>query len=219
MIPIFEVAMFVLLSLNTGAATPAPSLTKRAAVVASLHAPSRIRYVLRAHARGILVQDGDLRVSAKRTALTRRPTRGSAGLYTRRLPMFNDHDIVVTSLDLERLKPVLDQHDTDEAELLDQELHRARIVDPRSVPADIVTMNSEVVYEDCETLVQRAVRVVYPKDADARRGWVSVLAPIGCALLGLRVGQTITWQLPNGDKRIRVVEIRYQPESNGDYRL
>jgi regulator of nucleoside diphosphate kinase len=130
-----------------------------------------------------------------------------------------DHDLVITTHDLDRLRPMLDQHDTHAAELLDLELHRARVVAPSSVPADVVTMNSEVVYEDCETLVQRAVRVVYPKDADARRGWVSVLAPIGCALLGLRVGQTITWQLPNGDKRIRVVEIRYQPESNGDYRL
>src|SRR5690349_16102444 len=130
-----------------------------------------------------------------------------------------DHDLVVTTHDLERLKPLLDQHDTREAELLDQELHRARVVDPQSVPADIVTMNSEVMYEDCDTLVRRTVRIVYPKDADARSGRVSVLAPIGSALLGLRVGQTITWQVPNGHKRIRVVEIRYQPESSGDYQL
>jgi regulator of nucleoside diphosphate kinase len=69
-------------------------------------------------------------------------------------------------------------------------------------------MNSEVVYEDCETSATRTVRVVYPKDADAVQGRISVLAPIGSALLGLRVGQSITWRVPNGTKRLRVVEVR-----------
>lgn len=78
-------------------------------------------------------------------------------------------------------------------------------------------MNSEVVYEDCDTLATRSVRIVYPHDADAGSGRVSVLAPIGSALLGLRIGQTITWRVPRGHKPIRVVEIRYQPEASGDY--
>jgi regulator of nucleoside diphosphate kinase len=58
---------------------------------------------------------------------------------------------------------------------------------------------------------------VYPKDADAAHGKVSVLAPIGSALLGMRPGQTISWEVPTGTKRIRVVEITYQPEASGDY--
>lgn len=128
-----------------------------------------------------------------------------------------EEDIIITNIDLERLLPVLDQHDTPASESLATELHRARVVDQRAVPADVVTMNSEVVYEDCATFQTRRVRVVYPKDADAGRGRVSVLAPIGSALLGLRVNQSIEWPVPSGTKRIRVLEIRYQPEACGDY--
>jgi len=128
-----------------------------------------------------------------------------------------EQDIVITNIDLQRLQPVLDQHDTPAAESLEAELSRARVVTQRDVPADVVTMNSEVVYEDCATLQKRHVRLVYPKDADASRGHVSVLAPIGSALLGLRVNQAIDWRVPKGTKRIRVVEIRYQPEACGDF--
>lgn len=119
-----------------------------------------------------------------------------------------NEDIIITTTDLERLRPLLDLHDSPAAELLDAELHRARIVEPERVPTDVVTMNSEVVYEDCETSATRTVRVVFPKDADADRGRISVLAPIGSALLGLRVGQSITWRVPNGTKRLRVVDVR-----------
>lgn len=128
-------------------------------------------------------------------------------------------EIIVTDTDLQRLLRVLDQHDSPASERLDAELHRAVVVAQRSVPPNVVTMNSEVVYEDRDTLATREVKVVYPKDADAARGRVSVLAPIGTALLGMRVGQTIEWLVPGGTKRIRVVEIRYQPEASGDFDL
>jgi len=130
-----------------------------------------------------------------------------------------DHTIIVTDLDLARLRPLLDQHDTPASESLDAELHRAVIVRQREVPPDVVTMNSDVVYEDCATGTRRRVRVVYPKDADAATGRVSVLAPIGSALLGLKVGQEIDWRLPAGSRRIRVVELGYQPEAAGDFDL
>jgi regulator of nucleoside diphosphate kinase len=126
------------------------------------------------------------------------------------------HDLIITKSDLERLQPVIDQHDTPASDSLASELHRAVIVESRAVPADVVTMNSDVVYEDLATGVQRRVKVVYPKDSDPSRGHVSVLAPIGSALLGLHVGQTIDWQVPSGTKRIRVLEIRYQPEASGE---
>ena len=130
-----------------------------------------------------------------------------------------DHALIITDHDLRRLLPLLDQHDTPAAELLAGELHRAVILDQRSAPPDVVTMNSEVVYQDHTTGVRRRVRVVFPRDADAERGWVSVLAPIGSALLGLRVGQEIDWRLPTGARRLSVVEIQYQPEAAGDYHL
>ena len=87
------------------------------------------------------------------------------------------------------------------------------------MPDDVVTMNSEVVYEDSATGNQRVVRLVYPKDANASAGRVSVLAPVGAALLGLHVGQEIEWAVPGGIKRIRVAEVRYQPEAAGDLAL
>ena len=83
------------------------------------------------------------------------------------------HDLIITNTDLQKLLPVLDQHDSPAAESLDAELHRATIVEQRQVPPDVVTMNSEVVYEDLTTHQQRTVRVVFPKDADANTGRVS----------------------------------------------
>ena len=124
--------------------------------------------------------------------------------------------IIVTDVDLERLRAVIDQHATAVAEALESELHRARIVPRHEVPADVVTMNSEVVYEDCATGARRTVRVVYPRDADPATGRISVVAPIGAALLGLSVGQAIEWRVPGGHRRLRVVAIGYQPEAAGE---
>ncbi len=131
------------------------------------------------------------------------------------LATLHDSHIVITDADLERLLRLLEQHGDAIADSLDAELHRAVVVDRRDVPPDVVTMNSEVVYEDVATGARRAVRVVYPQDADVAAGRVSILAPIGAALLGLRVGQEIDWEVPSGRKRIRVAELRYQPEAAG----
>jgi regulator of nucleoside diphosphate kinase len=129
------------------------------------------------------------------------------------------HDIIITDVDMQRLQPVLEQNDSAASDTLDTELRRAHVVDQRAVPADVVTMNSELVYEDCDTGVRRTVKIVYPSKADASKGHISVLAPIGSALLGLRVGQRIEWEVPTGRKRVRVVELRYQPEASGDFEL
>jgi regulator of nucleoside diphosphate kinase len=129
-----------------------------------------------------------------------------------------EESIIVTNVDLQHLIPVLEQNDTPASEALDAELRRAQVVEWAAVPPDVVTMNTEVVYEDVDTGIRRTVRVVYPRDADSAKGHVSVLAPIGSALLGLRVGQSIEWALPKGRRRVRVVEIRYQPESHGEHK-
>ncbi|HRK47488.1 MAG TPA: nucleoside diphosphate kinase regulator [Nocardioides sp.] len=128
-------------------------------------------------------------------------------------------DILITDIDRDRLQAVLDHHGSETADALDTELHRAVIVEQRAIPADVVTMNSEVVYEDVVTGARRTVRVVYPRDADATAGRVSVVAPIGAALLGLRAGQSTAWQTPGGVREIRIVEVRYQPEAAGDFGL
>lgn len=127
--------------------------------------------------------------------------------------------ITITDTDLKRLLPVLDQHHSSVAESLDMELHRAAVVRQDAIGPDVVTMNSKIVYEDVNTCERRTVQLVYPKDADVAQGRLSVLAPIGSALLGLRVGQSIEWEVPKGNKRVRVVELQYQPEASGDFHL
>jgi regulator of nucleoside diphosphate kinase len=131
----------------------------------------------------------------------------------------NDHDLVITDLDLQRLRPLLDIADSAAAELLDAELHRAAVVPHQVIGPDVVTMNSEVVYEDTATGLRRTVRVVYPDAADASRGSISVLAPIGSALLGLRIGQRIEWPFPRGKRHLVVVDIPYQPEAHGHFHM
>jgi regulator of nucleoside diphosphate kinase len=123
--------------------------------------------------------------------------------------------LIITVRDLARLRRVIDLHDTPAAEQLDFELSRATVVPPHEVPPTVVTMNSEVAYEDCVSGERRVVRIVFPNEADAGSGKISVMAPIGSALIGLSVGQEIEWRVPGGRKRIRVVEIRYQPEASG----
>jgi regulator of nucleoside diphosphate kinase len=127
--------------------------------------------------------------------------------------------IIITRQDLDRLQHLIGDGASPALDRLDAELTRAAVVEPQAVPADVVTMNSDVVYEDIDSGVQRTVRIVYPPDADAALGRISVLAPIGSALLGLRVGQAIEWPTPGGMRQVRVVRVEYQPERAGDYEL
>jgi regulator of nucleoside diphosphate kinase len=131
----------------------------------------------------------------------------------------NAPPITITDNDLQRLAQLIINYDAEKTEQLDAELARAEVVSQHEIGRDVVTMNSDVVYEDTATGAHRQVRIVYPKDADAERGWISVLAPLGSALLGLRVGQTIDWQVPSRTRHLRVVDVPYQPEANGDYTL
>lgn len=97
---------------------------------------------------------------------------------------------------------------------LQRELERATVVSSEALPPDVVTMNSKVVYSDETAGVQRLVSIVYPRDAKASDGKVSVLAPIGTALLGLSVGQAIAWDFPDGfRRRLRVNALVHQPEA------
>jgi regulator of nucleoside diphosphate kinase len=131
--------------------------------------------------------------------------------------MFVTPEIVVTSKDLQQLQALITRDPSGAAERLDEELARARIVAPHDVSRDVVTMNSEVIFEDTVSGTKRSVRLVYPEAADSSRGWISVLSPLGSALLGLRVHQEFDWILPHGKRRVRVVSVPYQPEANGDF--
>lgn len=128
--------------------------------------------------------------------------------------------IYLTQTDLDRLNDLVEAYAAGSGgrrfDKLEDELVRAIVVPAAQIPKDVVTMNSRVVFEDETTAERRDVTLVYPGSADINAGRISILAPVGTALLGLRVGQSIDWELPSGQKRrYRIVEVPYQPEAAG----
>lgn len=123
--------------------------------------------------------------------------------------------IVLSSLDVERIENLLDRLPAGEAQQLRTELERADVREPADMPADVVTMNSTVTFSEEGTGERITVSLVYPAAA-GKPGTVSILAPVGSALLGLAQGQEIDWPMPGGRARhLRVMEIDYQPEASG----
>lgn len=127
--------------------------------------------------------------------------------------------ITISSLDLERLERLLDSDRAKNfpgADDLRRELDRADVVEPSEIPPGIVTMNSTASFRNEDTDANYEMTLVYPDGAGAPNS-VSILAPIGSALLGLSVGQSISWQLPAGKKlRLQVLEVVHQPEQSGE---
>jgi regulator of nucleoside diphosphate kinase len=102
-------------------------------------------------------------------------------------------------------------------DLLWTELSRATVVDSSEIPSDVVTMNSTVRFVDDANGSEFELTLVYPHGAGAP-GTVSVLAPVGSALLGLAIGQPISWQVPGGRKlQLRVLQVLQQPEATGEF--
>lgn len=133
--------------------------------------------------------------------------------------------IYITKFDLTRLQELLKVAHTFGArdavylDRLEDELERGHVVGAKEVPADVITMNSRVLLEDEKTNEQFTYTLVFPNDADPTAGKLSVLAPVGTAMLGYGVGQTIEWPTPSGARRLKVVSLLYQPEAAGDYHL
>lgn len=130
----------------------------------------------------------------------------------------NRPEITVSSLDLARLEALLSRADVNGSEagdLLQTELDRAEILPPEKMPSDVVTMNSVVVFKIEQTGAEFERTLCYPSQTSENS--VSVLAPVGMALLGLRIGQTIEWPGPDGRSlQVTITDIRYQPERAGD---
>ncbi len=125
--------------------------------------------------------------------------------------------IYLTQNDLDRLMKLVEADAGKRLGKLESELVRANVVPREKMPKDVVTMNSRVIFQNETTGERREVTLVYPMNADIGAGKISVLVPIGTALLGLRVGQSIDWELPGGEKqRYRIVEVPFQPEAAGE---
>ena len=128
--------------------------------------------------------------------------------------------IYITDDDCERLRQLIvgrrqaNSMDNEYLDTLEQELDRAEVVEPEAIPRDVVTMNSEVRLQDLDSGATRRYKLVFPNQFRFD-GSVSVLAPIGTAMLGYRVGDVIEWRVPKGTRRLKILELVYQPEAAG----
>ncbi|WP_372725255.1 nucleoside diphosphate kinase regulator [Novipirellula sp.] len=126
--------------------------------------------------------------------------------------------IVITQSDYQRLDELLSSHFTQaihDPKILRElrgELNVAEIVDSRNIPADVVTMDSIFQLYDRRTDELGTYTLVYPEEAHIATGKLSVLAPIGTAILGCRIGDSVHWKVPSGNIELQIADILYQPE-------
>ena len=131
--------------------------------------------------------------------------------------------IIITDIDHERLEDLLASEFAtvigpfDYLDDLRAELDRAQIVSPADVPRNVVTMNSTVVLRDVDTKEKETYTLAFPDSADIAHDRLSVLAPVGTAILGQHVGDIIRWRVPQGLRRLKVEKVVYQPEREGAY--
>ena len=132
--------------------------------------------------------------------------------------------IYITEFDVKRLKGLIkfaeerwDKRVLRYIRELDEELDRADIVKPEEIPTDVITMNSTFRVLDLDSEEDLTYTLVFPANANSANGKISILAPVGTAMLGYRVGDTVEWEVPAGLKRLKVEEIVYQPEAEGNY--
>ena len=137
----------------------------------------------------------------------------------------SNKSIQITEFDLQRLNKLLreaEHTDYRGSEYLDElrtELDCAQIVPSQAVSQDVVTMNSIVVLLDPLTRKEETYTLVFPEDADIGQGKISILAPVGTAMLGCKIGDSFESKVPAGKLRMKVKRIIYQPEAAGDYHL
>ncbi|HET9532199.1 MAG TPA: nucleoside diphosphate kinase regulator [Blastocatellia bacterium] len=140
--------------------------------------------------------------------------------------MTKEATIYLTEVDRGRLRKLIDlARDTGAdshrqyLDRLQDELERAEVVAPNDIPRDVVTMRSTVRLKDLDSDKEMVYSLVFPSEADIDEGKISVLAPVGTAMIGHKVGNVIEWEVPSGLRRLKVEEILYQPEASGDYHL
>lgn len=115
----------------------------------------------------------------------------------------NKDDLVVRQGDYERLTALIENVKTPVAEQLEEELIRAEVVPSSEYPQDAVCMGSRVRFVDLATGKENEVTLVYPAEANVEDMKISVLTPMGAALMGMRVGGVIEWELPS-QKKVKI---------------
>lgn len=131
----------------------------------------------------------------------------------------------ITNLDYQRLFNLINsvrdtmKDDLHNIETLEQEIDRAKRIEPRKIGPDFVTMNSEVEVIDLASGRVMTFKLVYPQDEDFKNNRLSVLSPLGSALIGYREGDEVEFRVPAGTKKVKITRILFQPEAKGEYAL
>jgi regulator of nucleoside diphosphate kinase len=141
--------------------------------------------------------------------------------------MVEEATVYITEMDRQRLEKLIEKSaerdgggaNQEYLRKLELELEQAVTVPSEEMPGDVITMRSRVRLSDLNTGEEVVYTLVFPSEANFDEGKISVLAPIGTAMLGYRVGDLIEWLVPSGLRRLKVEEILYQPEASGDYNL
>jgi regulator of nucleoside diphosphate kinase len=134
-----------------------------------------------------------------------------------------DEIIHITEPDMECLRKLLkaekrfDKSGRDDLQNLEAKLDQSQLIAQREVPKDVITLNSKVRLTDLGTGEEMSYTLVLPHEADIDQHRISILAPIGTAMLGYSVGDTFEWKVPGGLRRLEVKEILYQPEASEDH--
>lgn len=131
--------------------------------------------------------------------------------------------IYVTEFDFDRLYGLVESADPnirDKTHLmqLKEELEQGEVIEPAEIPDDVITMNSKFRLQG-EDGAHSDYTLVFPRHADFSKNRISILAPIGVALIGSKVGDTVTWETQAGQKQFKILKILYQPEASGDFHL
>lgn len=135
--------------------------------------------------------------------------------------MSMENEIILTELDYLRLNSLilrlLDERNQNIRELnfLNIEIKTAKKVAPKKIKPDLVTMGSSIEVTFLETGKTLELKLVYPHDANHEDGQISVLSSLGCALLGAKVGDSISYRILGGNQTVRIGKVLYQPEANG----
>ena len=130
-----------------------------------------------------------------------------------------ERTLYITAIDKERLHELIisTRKNAAESEIhlrdLEAELEKAIIVQPRDAPKDVVTMDSQVCVKDLDTQGETVYTLVFPSFSDIEQNRISVLSPVGTALLGYRTGDIIEWKVPAGIRKLKIKKIVYQPEA------